>query len=99
VTGDEKPIRKTPYRVPFSLRKEMDSQVQDMLDKGIVEERNLPWSAPAILVRKTSLDGMPKNRFYVDFRALNAVTQFDTYPLPVFKETVSTLHGAGTFLS
>lgn len=71
VTGDEKAIRKkNPYRVPFSLRKEMDSQVQDMLDKGIVEESNLPWSAQAILVRKTSLDGMPKNRFCVDFRVL-----------------------------
>jgi len=33
----------------------------------------------------------------VDFRALNAVTQFDTYPLPVFEETVATLHGSKYF--
>jgi hypothetical protein len=29
-TGDAKPIRKGPYRVPFAL-KEMENQVQDML--------------------------------------------------------------------
>jgi hypothetical protein len=27
VTGDAKPIRKPPYRVPLALRKEMDKQV------------------------------------------------------------------------
>ena len=29
----------------------------------------------------------------MDFRSLNQVTQFDTYSLPIFEETVSTLHG------
>jgi hypothetical protein len=33
VTGDAKPIRKPPYRVPFALRKEMENQVQDMLKR------------------------------------------------------------------
>jgi hypothetical protein len=71
VTGDARPIRKAQYRVPFALRKEMDNQVQDMLAKGISEEINSPWNAPAILVPKKSLDGKPKYRFYVDFRELN----------------------------
>ena len=31
VTGNAKPIRKTPYRVPFALRKEMEDQDQNML--------------------------------------------------------------------
>jgi hypothetical protein len=30
----------------------------------------------------------------VDFRALNAVNKFDSYRLPVFDETTSTLHGS-----
>jgi hypothetical protein len=33
----------------------------------------------------------------VEFRAQNAVTQFETYPLPVFEETVATLHGSKYF--
>jgi hypothetical protein len=35
-TDDAKPIRKPLYRVPFYLRKEMETQVQDMLDKRII---------------------------------------------------------------
>jgi len=33
----------------------------------------------------------------VDFRALNAVTKFDPYPLPVFEESTSTLFGSKYF--
>jgi len=33
----------------------------------------------------------------VDFRALNSVTQFDPYPLPVSEETTSTLYGSKYF--
>jgi hypothetical protein len=53
--------------------------------------------APVLLVPKKSLDGKPKYRFCVDFRALNKITRFDNYPLPVFDETVSTLHGSRYF--
>jgi len=68
-----------------------------MLQKGIIEPSISPWNAPAILVPKKSADGRPKYRFCVDFRSLNKVTQFDTYPLPIFKESVSTLHGSQYF--
>jgi hypothetical protein len=81
-TGDARPTRKAPYRVPFALRGEMENQVRDMLDKCVIEPSSSPWLAPAILVPKKSPDGTTKYRFCVDFRALNSVTQFDTYPLP-----------------
>jgi hypothetical protein len=67
-----------------ALRQEMRSQVQKMLDKGVIRESASPWSAPALLVPKKSLDGKPKYRFCVDFRDLNSVTKFDAYPLPRF---------------
>jgi hypothetical protein len=69
----------------------MKAQVEKMLDKGVIRPSNSPWSAPAILVPKKSLDERPKYRFCVDVRALNAVTKFDPYPLPVFEETTSSL--------
>jgi hypothetical protein len=46
---------------------------------------------------KKSLDRKPKYRFCVDFRTLNKITTFEKYPLPVFNETVSTLHGTRFF--
>jgi len=94
LVGDVRPIRKPQYRVPYSLRDEMQTQIQQMLDKGVIRESKSPWSAPSILVPKRSTDGKPKFRFCVDFRALNEVTKFDTYPLPVFEETTSSLHGS-----
>ena len=65
-----------------------------MLQKGLIRESNSPWSALALLVPKRSTDGKPKCKFCVDVRALNSVTKFDTYPLPVFDEATSTLHGS-----
>jgi hypothetical protein len=68
-----------------------------MLDKGVISPSNPSWSAPATLVPKKRADGTPKYRFYVDFRALNSVTKFDTYPIPVFEEATASLHGLRYF--
>jgi len=57
ITGDARPIRKAPYRVPFALRDEMETQVKDMLHKGVIEPSSSPWAAPAILDSKKSTDG------------------------------------------
>jgi len=46
---------------------------------------------------KKSPDGKPEFRFCVDFRALNSVTKFDCYPLPVFGKTILALHGSKYF--
>ena len=88
-----RPIRKPQYRVPYSLREEMKTQVENILQKDVIREINSPWTAPALLVPKRSTDGKPKFRFCVVFRPLNSVTKFDTYPLLVFDEATSTLHG------
>ena len=69
------PIRRPQYRTPYGLREEMKSQIEKMLDKGVIRESNSPWSAPAILVPKKSADGKPKFIFCVDFRALKSVTR------------------------
>ena len=63
----------------------MESQVRDMLHKGVIEPSSSPWAAPAMLVPKKSADAKPKYRFCVDFRALNKITQFDNYLLPIFE--------------
>ena len=95
--GNAQPIRRPQYRTPYALRGEIEQQVQKMLQKGVIRPRISPWSAPAILVPNNSEDGKPKFRFCVDFRALNAVTKFDSYPLPRFDETTSTLFGSKYF--
>ena len=67
VTGNEKPIRKPPYKLPFALRKEMENQIETMFRKGVIETSSSSWSSPVILVPKKSLDGKPKYRFFCRF--------------------------------
>ena len=75
----------------------MKDQIENILKREIIRESNSAWSAPAILVPKKTPDEKTKYRFCVDFRALNAVTKFVPYPLPVFEETMSTLFGSRYF--
>jgi hypothetical protein len=75
----------------------MKEKVQKMLDQGVIRGSNSPCSAPALQVPKKNRAGKPRFRFCVDFRALNAVTRFDSYPLPIFEKTTSTLHGSRYF--
>ena len=69
----------------------MEAQEENMLNKVNIRASSSPWSAPAILVPKKTTNGKPKYRFFVDFRALNAATKFDPYPLPGVEETTSNL--------
>ena len=65
-TGDATPIKQRPYRVSPDVKKEIDRQVDEMLEKGIIQESASPWSSPVVLVKKT--DGY---RFCADFRKVN----------------------------
>jgi hypothetical protein len=60
-----------------------------MLLKGVFPKSHSPSSAPAILVPKKSMDGKPKFRFCVEFRALKAETKIDPYPLPHLEDSTS----------
>ena len=96
--GDTKPITKPPYRTPYAFREEMKNQVQKMLDKGVIRPIDSPWAAPGILVpKKGGPDGKLQYRFCVDFGALNSVTRFDPYPLPMLEEATSSLCGSKYF--
>jgi hypothetical protein len=64
------PIRQKAYRVPFQKREVVKTEVQKMLDQGVIEASCSPWSSPITLVPKK--DG--EVRFCVDYRRLNSIT-------------------------
>lgn len=90
-TGDALPVKKNPYRIPHALKSVVEEQINDMLDKKIIEPSTSPWASPIVLVPKKSQDGTVKHRLCIDYRGLNAVTKSDAYPLPNIVETLDSL--------
>ena len=86
-TGDALPIKQRPYRTSPKCKQEIDRQVEDMLQKGIIRESVSPWSSPVVLVKKK--DG--SFRFCVDLRRVNAVTRKDSFPMPLVSDTLDSL--------
>ena len=72
-TGTSAPLHQPPRRIPFSLRKQAESLVQDMLSQGVVKPSKSPWASPIVLAKKKD----STMRFCVDYRRLNAVTKSD----------------------
>ena len=87
------PIRQGPRRPPMGLKDEIDKQIQEMLERGIIKPSSSPWSSPVVLVDKK--DG--SKRFCVDYRILNKNTVKDSYPLPRIDESIDALNGAKYF--
>jgi hypothetical protein len=89
-TEGSPPIRCAPRRVIHADREKVRSEIKKILDNGIIEKSDSPWSSPIHLVKKK--DG--KIRFFIDFRALKSK---DAYPLPRIDETLEALNGAKYF--
>lgn len=77
-TGDSSPIKQRYYSVSPARQKLINEELDRMLELGVVEPSQSAWSSPIMLLDKP--DG--SKRFVVDFRAVNAVSRKDAYPLP-----------------
>ena len=89
-TGDNAPFRQRPYRIPQSQLEMVDKNIEEMLNKGIIQESNSPWSQPLVIATKK--DGSP--RFCVDFRKLNNITKQQIFPMPRIDEVLDSLGDA-----
>jgi hypothetical protein len=72
------PIHKSPYRMAPKEQLELKKQLDDLLAKGYIRPSKSPWAFPVLFMEKK--DG--NKRLCVDYRALNAVTIKNKYPLP-----------------
>ncbi|KAG7669555.1 hypothetical protein KSW81_007707 [Nannochloris sp. 'desiccata'] len=82
-----------PYRISPREMEELQKQIREMIDAGIIQPSSSPYAAPVIFVPKQ--DGTL--RMCVDYRALNKITIKDKFPLPKMDELLNCLEGARYF--
>lgn len=86
-------IAAQPYRYAHAQKDELERQFRDMLRQGIIRPSTSAFSSPALLVRKP--DG--SWCLCIDYRAVNAKTLKDKFPIPVVEEVLDELRGAKFF--
>ncbi|XP_074343112.1 uncharacterized protein LOC141680927 [Apium graveolens] len=87
------PINQRCYRVPYIQKAEIERQVKEMLNSGVIQESSSPFASPVILVKK-------KNgtwRMCIDYRRLNEATVKNRYPIPIIDKLLDELQGACWF--
>ncbi|GFW86882.1 hypothetical protein TNCV_2810371 [Trichonephila clavipes] len=65
----------------------------DLKKKGIIRPSKSPWSSPLHVVPKSDSTVRPVG----DYRQLNSVTEFDSYPMPYLNDFAHALHGKRIF--
>jgi hypothetical protein len=74
-----------PFRIPPHLDHVAKSHIQDMLAAHVIRPSTSPFSAPLLIVAKPAAATRPQDpsswRTCLDYRALNANTVRDSYPL------------------
>ncbi|KAL8135020.1 hypothetical protein AgCh_009885 [Apium graveolens] len=87
------PVSKAPYRMALVEMKELATQLQDLLYRGIIRPIVSPWAAPVLFVKKK--DG--SMILCIDYRELNKLTIKNIYPLPRIDDLFEQLKGAAWF--
>jgi hypothetical protein len=92
-TGDEAPVRQKMRRTPLGFENEERQHLQKLLGVDVIQPSFSDWASAPVLVRKKDRSV----RWCIDYRALNAKTVKDTFPLPNIDDCLDALAGTQYF--
>lgn len=84
------PQRAYPYRVPMAFRREVERQVHELEEWGLVYPVESSHAHPVVCVAKK--DG--SMRLCIDYRKLNAITKPDAFPMSRASDLLLEVAGA-----
>ncbi|GFW65381.1 transposon Tf2-8 polyprotein [Trichonephila clavipes] len=87
------PVTARPRRLHPKLYDAVKVEFEFLLAQGIIRPSKSPWSSPLRVVPKSDSTVRPVG----DYRQLNSVTKFDSYPMPYLNDFAHALHGKKIF--
>jgi hypothetical protein len=82
-----KHVQIRPYRYTPHLKDEIEKQVHEMLEAGLIQPSCSPFSTLVLLVKKKNKTYM----LYVGYRYLNVITMKGQFPVPIIEELLDEL--------
>ncbi|GBL82553.1 hypothetical protein AVEN_263648-1 [Araneus ventricosus] len=89
VLDSDLPVSLRPYRTSPVEEQEIKSQVEKLLQVGLIKKSNSPYSSPETLAFKR--DEGRKTRLSIDFRKLNDLCKSDSELLPLMDSLLDKL--------
>ncbi|GFV85270.1 retrovirus-related Pol polyprotein from transposon 17.6 [Trichonephila clavipes] len=93
ILKDEEPVCQPPRRLAFTERQEVNKQIEEWLNEGIIRPSSAGYASPIVMVKKK--DG--SSRMCIDYRKLNQKLVKDKFPLPIIEDVLDTLQEAKVY--
>ncbi|GFW21940.1 retrovirus-related Pol polyprotein from transposon 17.6 [Trichonephila clavipes] len=93
ILKDKEPVCQPPRRLAFTERQEVNKQIEEWLNEGIMRSSSAKYASPIVMVKKK--DG--SSRMCIDYRKLNQKLVKDKFPLPIIEDVLDTLQEAKVY--
>lgn len=93
LTPDFRPKRLRAYRVPEKLKLQVTTEIQRMLDLGIIRPSTSEMVSPLVVVLKGK-EGKEGIRLAVDYSYINQFTRNDPFPMPEIETIIQHVGGS-----
>ncbi|GFX40180.1 retrovirus-related Pol polyprotein from transposon 17.6 [Trichonephila clavipes] len=97
-TGDKGPVVSRPYLYDRVKQGIINYHIEKMLQEGKIRPIQSPYASPVVLTRKNNgvpLDSPEAYPFAIDYRKLNAITNYPRYQLPVIDDLITNIPHTG----